>query len=79
MLVGLADYSARQQVRVVLANPPARLREHLELAGLAWFFEWQPLLDERPTASPDAGGEQRPDDTEEPDQTGSEAPEPRTC
>ena len=48
MLVGLADYSARQQVRVVLANPPACLRQHLELAGLAWFFEWQPLFDDRP-------------------------------
>jgi anti-anti-sigma regulatory factor len=48
MLVGLAHYSARQQVRVMLANPPAGLRQHLELAGLAWFFEWRPLVDGRP-------------------------------
>jgi len=67
MLVGLAHYGARQQVRVVLANPPAGLRQHLELAGLAWFFEWQPLFDDRPTDRPEPGGEQRLDDTEDSD------------
>jgi len=71
MLVGLAHYSARQQVRVVLANPPAGLRQHLELAGLAWFFEWQPLFDDRPTDRPDAGGEPRLGDTDDPDVTDS--------
>ena len=66
MLVGLAHYSARQQVRVVLANPPVGLRQHLELAGLAWFFEWQPLVDDRPTVSKDAAGERRLNDAEGP-------------
>ena len=69
MLVGLAHYSARQQVRVVLAHPPVGLRQHLELAGLAWFFEWQPLVDDRPTTNADAAGERRTIVSEEPDVT----------
>jgi anti-anti-sigma regulatory factor len=67
MLVGLAHYSARRQVRVVLSNPPARLRQHLELVGLAWFFEWQPLVDKRPSAGLDTGGERRLDESDVPD------------
>ena len=43
MLIGLACYGERQRVRIVLANPPARLRQHLEMNGMAWFFEWRPL------------------------------------
>ena len=69
MLVGLAHYSARQQVRVVLANPPARLRQHLELAGLAWFFEWQPLFDDRPRAGSDSDVDRRCDDSDVSDVT----------
>jgi len=69
MLVGLAHYSARQQVRVVLANPPAGLRQHLELAGLAWFFEWQPLFDDRPSDRTDAACDGGLDDAEAPDRT----------
>ena len=43
MLVGLAHYSQRRQVRVLLANPPLPLRERLEVTGMAWFFDWRPL------------------------------------
>ena len=45
MLIGLAHYSARRQVRVVLTNPPAALRSRLELNGMAWFFAWRPLVE----------------------------------
>jgi anti-anti-sigma regulatory factor len=44
MLVGLAHYSEVRQVKVVLVNPPITLRAHLETTGMAWFFEWRPLV-----------------------------------
>ncbi len=44
MLIGLSHYSQRRQVRVVLANPPATLRQTLEVRGAAWLFVWRPLV-----------------------------------
>ena len=44
MLIGLSHYSQRRQVRVVLANPPATLRQTLEVRGAVWLFEWRPLV-----------------------------------
>ncbi len=43
MLVGLAHYSRRRQVRLELVNPPLPLRQRLEITGMAWFFDWRPL------------------------------------
>ncbi len=44
MLIGLSHYSQRRQIRVVLTNPPATLRQTLEVRGVAWLFEWRPLV-----------------------------------
>ena len=44
LLIGLSHYSQRRQVRVVLANPPATLRQTLEVRGAGWLFEWRPLV-----------------------------------
>ena len=42
LLLALAHYADRYQVRVVLDRPPDALRRRLEIAGLAWLFDLQP-------------------------------------
>jgi anti-anti-sigma factor len=42
LLLALAHYANRYQVRVVLDRPPEALRRRLEIAGLAWLFDLRP-------------------------------------
>jgi ABC-type transporter Mla MlaB component len=44
LLLGLSRHSEGRQIRVELLNAPAGLRENLEFRGLAWLFEWRPVV-----------------------------------